>query len=165
MVSIAGVVGLSRVDFQTARPAPENLPDGPPGSGIVVRVEVTTIWLSQGLFDLAQRKTDPAVFASHEELRTRLDRVGLGAAWYAMTTRGYQLNGRAAEITFIRRRRDSSEDFGEYQDVMATAAGRPPDHPGLDFSRARVVVFSDRLLIADPVEVVTELTTQSGRSR
>jgi hypothetical protein len=86
-------------------------------------------------------------------------------AWYAMTTRGYQLNGRAAEITFIRWPRESSEHFGEYQDVMATAAGTPPDHPGLDFSRAKVVVFSDSLLKADPREVVTELTTQSSRSR
>ena len=73
LVVMAGILGLSRVGFQPARPAPENLPDGPPGSGIVARVEVTTIWLPQGLFDLAQRKTDPAVFASHEELWTHVE--------------------------------------------------------------------------------------------
>ena len=42
---MTAILGLSRVGFQTARPAPENLPDGPPGSGIVARVEVTAIWL------------------------------------------------------------------------------------------------------------------------
>ena len=165
VVVIAGILGLSRVGFQTARPAPENLPDGPPGSGIVTRNEVTTIWLPQGLFDLARRKTEPAVFASHGELRTHLDRAGLGTAWYAMTTRGYQLNGRAAEITFISWPGESPERFEEFQDVMAGVAGRPPDHPGVDFSSAKVVVFSDSLLKADPREVVTEVTTQSGRSR
>jgi hypothetical protein len=162
---IAGIVLLSRVAFQTARPPLESLPDGRPGSGIVTRVEVTTIWLPKGLFELAQRPADHAVIASHEELQTHLDRQGLATAWYAMTTRGYQLNGAAAEITFIRRPGESPEHFEEYQAVMATAAGRPPDHPGLDFSRARVVAFADSLLNADPREVVAEMTTQADRSR
>ena len=103
------------------------MPDGPPGSGVVARFEVTTIWLPQGLFDLAQRKTEPAVFASHEDLRTHLDHLGLGTAWYAMKYRGYQVTGRAEEITVIRRPGESPEHVAEYHDVMATAAGRPPD--------------------------------------
>jgi hypothetical protein len=153
------------VDFQTARPPQESLPDGRPGSGIVTRFEVTTIFLPKGLFELAKRPTDLVVIASHEELQTHLDRLGLATAWYAMTTEGHQLNGTAAEITFIRRPGESPEHFEEYQAVMATAAGRPPDHPGLDFSRAKVVVFADSLMKRDPREVVTELTPQAGRSR
>ncbi len=165
LVVIAGILGLSRVDFQSTRPAPEHLPDGSPGSGIVARVEVTAIWLPQGLFDLAQRKTGAAVFASHEELQTHLDRLGLGTAWYAITSRGHQLNGRAEEITFIRWPGESPEQFEQYEEVMAMAAGRPPDHAGLDDSHANVTVFSDSLLKANPREVVGELTTQAGRSR
>jgi hypothetical protein len=45
LVVMTGILGLSRVGFQTARPAPENLPDDPPESGTVARVEVTAIWL------------------------------------------------------------------------------------------------------------------------
>ena len=124
-----------------------------------------SIWHPQGLLNLAQRPTDPAVFASQEKLRTDLDHLGLGTAWCAMTTRGYQLNGRAAEITFIRRPGESYEHIREFQDMMATTAGTPPDQPGLDYSCVKIIVFSDSLLKGDPREIVTELTTQSGRSR
>jgi hypothetical protein len=165
VVVIAGIAGLSRVGFHAARLALEVLPDGPPGSGIVMRAEVTTIWLPQGLFDLAKRPTDPAVFESHEELRTHLDRLGMGTTWYALTTRGRQLDGRIAEMILIRWPRESPEHLEEYRGVLASAAGRPADHPGLDLSRAKVFVFSDSLLKGDPREVVTELTTQAGRLR
>jgi hypothetical protein len=38
-------------------------------------------------------------------------------------------------------------------DVMATAAGTPPDHPGVDYSRAKVLIFADSLLKAETREV------------
>ncbi len=45
---IALVLGLMSAASQTGAPAP----DGPPGSGVVLRTEVRTIWMPQALRDL-----------------------------------------------------------------------------------------------------------------
>jgi hypothetical protein len=48
------------------------------------------------------------------------------------------VNGRFAEITQIRRLSEVADHLDELRAVMATAAGRPPQYDGLDFSHARV---------------------------
>jgi hypothetical protein len=141
---------------------PAAVPDteGPPGSGITVRTEVTAIWMPQSLHDLARHQAGPPVDRSVEELQAHLGRSGWIAAWYALTYRGHQVNGGFGEITQIRRLSDAAGHLSEFQAVMATAAGRPPRDERLDFSQARVEVIPVTLQSVDPREAITRLIAE-----
>jgi hypothetical protein len=153
---IVPVVGLMWAGPHAEAPAPE----GPPGSGIVLTTEVTAIWIPQVLRDLAQHQAGPPVDRSPKELQTYLKRNGWCAAWYALTYRGYQVNGGFGEITQIRRLSEAADHFDELQAVMATAAGIPPRYEGQDFSHARVDVIPDALQAVDPREAITRLMAE-----
>jgi hypothetical protein len=155
-VLILVVLVVSRVDYRAAEPDR----DDPPGSGIIARTEVTTIWVSQAFHDLTRREAVPPVFQSHEELRTYLERHGLGDVWYALTYQGYQVNGEISEITQVRRASEWTGHFEEVRNIVSTIAGKPPRYEGLDFSLARVCIIPESLFTADPREAVTKLMTR-----
>ena len=123
---IAPVLGLMWAGPPSEAPAPE----GPPGSGIVLRTDVI------------------AMDRSLEKL------------WYALTYRGHQVNGESGEITQIRRLSGVADHLDELQAVMATAAGRPPRFEGPDLSHARVEVIPDTLQGVDPHEAVIRLMAE-----
>jgi len=163
---IAPVIALILASPCTPSPDADGLsalaPDAEeaPGSGIVLRIEVTTIWIPQVLLDLARRKAATLVDRSPEDLKTYLERYKREAAWYALTYRGHQVNGRFAESTQIRRLSEAADHLDELQAVMATAAGRPPRLDGRDFSRARVEVIPETLQAVDPREAITRLMAE-----
>jgi hypothetical protein len=95
---IGSVVGLMWAGRHAKVPAPE----GPPGPGIVLRTEVTAIWIPQALRGLAQHQYGAPVDRSPEELQIYLKRNGWSPAWYALTYRGHQVNGGFGDITQIR---------------------------------------------------------------
>ena len=63
---IAPVLGLMWAGPPTAAPAPE----GPPGSGTVLRTEITAIWMPRALRDLVRHPAGPPVDCSPEELQS-----------------------------------------------------------------------------------------------
>jgi hypothetical protein len=156
VVGIAGIVGLVSVSFQAEAPGP----DVSGGSGIIVRTEVTALWIPRALHDVAQSEAGAPVFLSPEALLTELRRRGLNAAWYALTFRVHQVNGESGEITQIRRLIDAADYLDELQAVIATAAGRPPRSEDGGFSHARVEVIPDTLQTVDPREAVTRLLAE-----
>jgi hypothetical protein len=153
---IAPVLGLIGAGPPTAARAPE----GPPGTGIILRSEVTAIWMPQALRDLARHQAGSLVDRSPEELRTYLERNGWRAAWYALTYRYHQVNRESGEITQIRRLSEAADHLDELRAVMATAAGRPPRYDGLEVSHARVEVIPDALQAVDPREAITRLMAE-----
>src|SRR5262245_37033538 len=60
VVGIAGIVVLVSVSYQAGTPGLEN----PPGSGIIVRTEVTALWIPRALHDVAQSEAGAPVFLS-----------------------------------------------------------------------------------------------------
>jgi hypothetical protein len=160
VVSVVLLV-LSRADSHPAGPEP----DAAPGSGIVMRTEVTTVWVPPALVDLAHRATDSSVARSRDELKTYIDINDQSRAWYALVCRGHQVNGGVADLAQIRRSDEWSGRFEEFQDMLSAVAGRPPREGGLDFSSATVGVIPDELLAADPREAVAHLTDRPGCSR
>jgi hypothetical protein len=151
---IAPILVLMWAGPRTAAPAPE----GPPGSGIVVRTEVTAIWMPRALRDLARHQAGSPVGRSPEELQTCLGRNGWRAAWYALTYRYHQVNGESGEITQTRRLSEAADHLDELRAVMAAAAGRPPRYEA--FSHARVEVIPDALQAFDPREAITRLLAE-----
>ena len=151
---IAPVLGLMWAGPPSEAPASE----GPPGSGIVLRTEVTAIWMPQALRELARHQAGSLVERSPEELRTYLERDGWRAAWYALTYRCHQVNGESTEITQIRRLSEVADHLDELRAVMAAAAGRPPRYEGS--SHARVEVIPEALQAVDPREAITRLLAE-----
>jgi hypothetical protein len=154
-VPSVGVLGIVWVSFQTATLSPED----PPGSGIVMRAEVTAIWIPQALLDLAQREAGPPVIRSPEELRVCLERHGLSGAWFALTYRGYQVHGESTEITQVRRMSEMPDHFAEFQHLLAEAGGNQARSEARDSSRTTIHIIPDSLLNADPLKAITELMT------
>jgi hypothetical protein len=93
-------------------------------------------------------------------LQAILERRGQTDLWYALTTRGRQVNGAIADITVIRHPHRDSEHFQEFLEVLATAAGDPPHDPTLDYSGAEVHILPRELSDREPREVVEELISR-----
>jgi hypothetical protein len=131
--------------------------DTPPGSGIVVHIEITAVWLPRALVDQARRRNGLPVVCSPDELRTCLARNGWPDPWFALTCRGYQVTGQSSEWTQIRWLTQAADHLGDLQAVMATAAGRPPRCEGTDFSHSRIEVIPDSLQAVEPREAIKRL--------
>jgi hypothetical protein len=157
-VMIAPILGLIWAGSPTAATAPEERP----GSGLVVRIEVTAIWMPEALRDLGWHEASLLVARSPQELEAYLAQHGWKTAWYALTGRGHQVNGGFADITRIRRLSEAADHLDELQAVMATAAGRPPRYEGRDFSHARVEIIPNTLRAVDPREAITLLMAEPG---
>jgi hypothetical protein len=159
-VVIVGVICLN----WTAPPAKEPARAEPPGSGIILRTEVTTIWVPGALRDRARHPSGLATDHVAVELETYLVENGWGSAWYALTYRGHRADGGFAEITLVRRLSGAADHRDEFQAVMATVAGRPSLCELGDFSHAAVEVIPDALKGVDPHEAMSALLA-GGRAR
>jgi hypothetical protein len=101
--------------------------DDTPGAGIIVDTEVVRLWLPESVIDLAAQKSEFTRARVHQELCTGLECQEENHLWYALTIRCYQTDGRAVEITSIRRPCVmDAPSFTEFLDVLATADGNPP---------------------------------------
>jgi hypothetical protein len=100
---------------------------------------------------------------SHEDLRRYLQLHGLARAWYAMYWRAFQVNGRITALATFSHPYEAADRFHEFLIVMATAGGKPPRYPGVDYSTAEIAIIPDRLLAADPREAMAELAS-GGRA-
>jgi hypothetical protein len=149
-VVAAALAGLIWVGPHAGAPPAEE----PPGSGIVVRTEVTALWVPLALYDLAQQRADSLCDSSEQDL---LKICGPRAAWYALTRRGHQVNGRWTEITQIRRASETAGHRDEFRDVIATVAGKPPRYETLDFSHAAIFVIPESLLAVEPLQAIARL--------
>jgi hypothetical protein len=142
--------------------------DSPPGSEVIIRTEVTAIWVPQALRDLARRQADPPADRSPEKVRTYLAGSGWREPWYAVTSQVYQRHGRSGETTHIRWLTEIADRPDELQAVMATAAGRPPRYEDGRFSRTRVHVIPDTLQAVDSrteiIRLMAELVEGSKSS-
>jgi hypothetical protein len=155
-VMIASLVCLRWVVHQAVTPDLVS----PSGSGVVIRTEVTAIWVPQALRDLARHQAGPPVDRSPEEVQTYLARNGWRNAWYALTCRGHQVNGGFGEVTQIRWLSEAADHLDELQAVMATAAGRLPRFEDGRFSHTRVEVIPDTLQAVDSREAITRLMAE-----
>jgi hypothetical protein len=178
VVGAAGVV-LSFLASHARRVPREQEANDRPAAGVTVRTEVIQAWLPETMIILAARGSNAIVLRSHQELRELLEHQGHEDAWYALRVRHHQVNGEAAEITFIRHPYREPENFQEFLDVVATSAGNPASDPVADYSRATVHIMpasmserelreaiqaSARRLDADTVRSQPESVPDSGEA-
>jgi hypothetical protein len=121
---------------------------------------VIHLYLTRTLIKLANHQTQQPPLQTHEDLRRSLEVQEHRDLWYALTLRGFQVNGEFADTTFIRRPYDEPDRFAEFLEIMAAAIGSPRDL-WKNLSSATVHLIPDELSERDPREVITELIGQS----
>jgi hypothetical protein len=156
VVGVAGIAGLVYVSFQARSPGPADSP----GSGIIVRTEVTALWIPRALHEAAQSEAGAPVLLSLDALHTELKRRGLNDPWYSITYRQHQVNGEFGELSQIRHLSEAANHRDEFEAVMATAAGTPRRFEDRDFSHATVEVIPDTLQAVDPRQAITRLMAE-----
>jgi hypothetical protein len=161
----ATVIGLARLASHATQPDRDLEPDDCSGAGMIVRYEVLHLWLPESLTELAKRQYQSPGVRVHEELQRFLELQDQEDLWYALTTRGHQVNGDFADLTFIRRPYYDPHHFPELLDVLATAAGNPPRYPNEDFSTASVHIMPGESLKRGPQEVIAELLRVPKKTR
>jgi hypothetical protein len=141
LVFTAIALCLARLDFKATQPASEPESDEPGGSGLIVRSEVLYVCMPQTLIDLAKRDDEAHVPSKHEDWKAALERHGHENICYGLLVRGHQVNGRWADITFVRYPHREPEHFQELLDVLAALAGRPlVGQPPLDCTGTTVQI-------------------------
>jgi hypothetical protein len=141
VVLVATAIGLTQFDAVAPRPSAEREFSDPPCSGVIVRSEVTNLWLPEILVEPAGDDFPALIARTHQELKKVLERRGQENLWYAITVRGHQANHGAADISFIRYPYREPENLQELMDVQATVAGSPPRHQSADYSAAKVHIM------------------------
>jgi hypothetical protein len=154
VTAIVGVIGLATLTSAVTRPHIERL-----GTGIIVRRECVRIWLHPALYELAGRLSDQEL-RSQDAFARNTEQPGLTNAWYVITIRLIQADGKDAVVSSIHHPFQTGPAFSsEFPDVLATAAGRPPRTGPVDYSAAEVGVVPERLLSLDPRAAFDELQT------
>ena len=137
----ATAIGLTQLGALTPRPNGAVEFIAPPGSGVIVRSEVTHLWVPEILVDSALHEFPALSARTHQELKKALERRGQENLWYAITLRGHQVNHGATDISFIRYPYREPDNLQELMDVLAVVAGRPPRDPSADYSAAIVHIM------------------------
>lgn len=155
-VFLAAVIAWLSIGSTRSAPKPDtDVASG--GAGIIVRSEVTHLWLPETLRALASLQSSSSPVRNHEDLRQFLEQRQRLTLQYAMTVRGHQVNGRHSDITFIRRPYEDPRCFQELLDILAIADGKPGRVTALDFTVASVHVIADERLSREPSEIIAEL--------
>lgn len=157
IVLISGAIGLYRFSIDVTEHAqladPANLPD----AGFIVHSQFLHIWLSDAMAELAKRQCQSKVVRTHEELQQYLKHQDKGKLWYALIFRLHRADGGLEELARIRMPCDDAIHFDELLDVLATAAGNPPQDTDQDYKRATVQIISPALSKSEPREAIAEL--------
>ena len=147
-----GALGLAFFSVHVTTPNPQ------PNGGIKMPYEVVSLWLHPALYDLANRPSESAAIQSQDAFQEYAERRGIRQAWYIVTLREFQANGKAVVTSSICRPYDMMPAyFFEFADIMAAASGHPPHYPNVDYSTAFVGVIPDRFLRTDPHQTLDEL--------
>ncbi len=146
-VLMTAVIGLSWLAADRYRAAPEPETDSASSEGLVERIEVSRLWLPEGLTRLAIRQNRSPFLRNHEDLQDLLELENLEDLCYALTITGHLVSGKSTECTYIRYPYDQPGFFGEFMDVLATAAANPPPFSAVfrwDWSPAVVQVVPEQ---------------------
>jgi hypothetical protein len=99
---------------------------------------VAHIWLPEPLVSLAKRESWTLPEERRQQLRKILERMENRVLFDGFTVQVRQANGRVGNMHFLRYPVRGPENVHELLDLMATAAGNPPQYRTIDYSTAVV---------------------------
>jgi hypothetical protein len=113
--------------------------DDRPLDRIAMSVHVAHVWLPERLVSLAKRESWSVSEERHQQLRKILQGEDWRVLFYAFTVQVLEASGGVESFYFMRYRCREPENVQELLDVMATAAGHPPNYPTTDYYSAAAV--------------------------
>jgi hypothetical protein len=137
------------------------------GGGIIVRSAVLYIWLDPALKGLAVHSLETGALESPEAYRRYADRheLALRHAWYALTIRSTQRNGKVVVTDLIREPYSMEPDrFPEFLDVMGIALGSTRQPTTFDFTAGKVREIPERFAQGDRFDVLALLKVTGDRA-
>jgi hypothetical protein len=157
VVIIAPAIGWMCLDSRRVRPSRSHESKNFAGSGTLTHVEVVDLWVPETMLDAGRRQPDCAAAPAYAELRSTINRRTWDNLWYALTIRAYQVDGGAADITFIRHPFREPCYVKEFHHVLAAAAGISPRHSTVGYNRAEVHILPVDVAEREPREVMEAL--------
>jgi hypothetical protein len=151
---LALAVGFTQLDPEVLPTSGTPESSGSPGTGVVVGSEVLDLWLPRTAIDLARCDLQDPVEPTARDVKSALQRRGLEDLWYAITVRGYQVNGRSAELTYVRCPFREPENLQEFRAILTTLAGHQPAYPAVDFSCVPVHVLPADISREDAARII-----------
>ncbi|MGE3822397.1 MAG: hypothetical protein AB7I30_23530 [Isosphaeraceae bacterium] len=146
---VAGVIGLGMLARDGTRPARLVSSEDGRGGGIIVREEVTMVWLPREWAALASTESTGDSLRSPEALRAHLASSGPRDRWYALVLKGHQRDGKSVTRTFIRVPRRDPEILKELHGVLIVAAGAPRPSGFMDYTTTRFMLIPPELECLD----------------
>jgi hypothetical protein len=140
---VTAVAALTTANSQLPQPDQDDEAEALPGAGIIVRSEVVHLQIPETLWELACLQSQAQIVSDHSDLRLFLEQRHQTDLWYAVTTRGHQVNGGHSDITFVRHPYEDPHHFQEVLGILATAIGRTRGDPISEFFAASVSIISD----------------------
>jgi hypothetical protein len=154
---LAGAAGLVCLACGGPDSSPGLQPDDDPGSGEVVSVAVTRLWVPRTMMELANHKTEWAVIRSRQDLQAFLSARRMTDLWFAFSTRSRQASGREIEITYIHRPYSDLLDARFFKAGLSMVAGERPSRSLEDWSNARIDAIPEDLAGHDPRETLAAI--------
>jgi hypothetical protein len=136
-------------------PAAEQKVEAHPQEIMEVKEHVTHIWLSEPLVNLAKRERWSVEPERHQQTRKILAGEGGHGFFFAFTLQLRHAKGIFGYIDYIRYPIREPDNVRELVEVMATAAGNPPQNRTTDFSNAVIHVVpavTSRQELLDEIE-------------
>jgi hypothetical protein len=140
---VTAVAALTTANSHLPRPDQDDEAEELPGAGIIVRSEVVHLQIPETLWELACLQSQAQVVSDHNDLRLFLEQRHQTDLWYAVTTRGHQVNGGHSDITFVRHPYDDPLHFQEVLDILARAIGRTDGDTTSEYFGASVSIISN----------------------
>jgi hypothetical protein len=164
LVAMLGGASIGFAWLGVLSTAPSRLlkPDDEPGSGVIARTEIVSLWLPEPLIDLAAVVSPSSAPRTHLELRAILERRGQTEVWYALTARGHQIDGGAADITLIRRPYHDAEHFEELLNILAAADGQTTSS-STRYAGAELHIVPTALAAREPRKAIEALSRRLSR--
>jgi hypothetical protein len=154
---IAGMIGLTWFAAGVASRGPDDdIIQEPPNGNLIASSQVVVIYSPKTFLEIADDQSLSAAFASHEALQPFLQARNLEKAWYAISSRARQYNGKELMLTVHCRPFEVPTKMAEFRAVLDTLAGRPPSHEFADFSTAKVRIIPERMANSEPGAVIGE---------
>jgi len=156
-VFLAGAAGLIRLASHVSDSSGRAEPDDYPGSGQVVSVAVTRLWVPEAMVELANDTALWTAIQSRQELCEFLSSRRMTGLWFVFSTRSRQANGRELDITYLHRPCSDSWAPRFFKDVLSLVAGGRPTRSSEDWSNATISTIPAELADCEPHQALAAI--------
>jgi hypothetical protein len=153
----AAIAALTHLSSYAQPPEPDDDFPGSPGSGLIIRSEITRLLVPGRLLELARQDTGHSSIERAIDLQRRLKAQGLEDLWYVVTRNTLMANGGTMDLSFIRYPAREPVHFREFQEDLALLAPDAARAPSDEERPVSIERIPDEIAKGDPHAAVDRL--------